>query len=116
MFTRRDTTKMLLGSAAATAFPSVAGAGKREDWVAAIQKALASATRPGGGTRLTLTQFGFRKSGGRASMAAIVRMDWPPGIRTRRFDVRGASEQGAFEALVEQVTAEFRRANPDGIA
>ncbi len=112
MITRRDTTRLILASVAAVALPSVAGAASRDEWIAALQQALANATPPGCGTSLTLTQFGYDKRGRMAGMSAVVRMDWPPGERTRRFDASEKGENETFRALLDQIVGEFGRANP----
>ena len=48
-------------------------------------------------------------------MSALVRMDWKPGYRIRRFEVRGEGETLVFNELIAEITAEFRKANPDGV-
>ena len=116
MINRRDTTRLLLGGAAAAALPLPANAASREEWIAAMQRALAKATRPGGGTKLTLIKFGFGKRGRRVAMSAAVRMDWPPGFRCRRFEVRGEGENAVFRQLLGEVIGEYRKVNPNGVA
>ena len=115
MLNRRDTTKLIVAGAAAAAVPGVAGATSREEWIRDVQRALREATRPGGATKLSLTRFGFGKKGRRVAMSAVVRMDWKPGYRTRRFEVRGEGETMVFNELIAGITAEFRKANPDGV-
>ena len=115
MLTRRETTKLILGTAVAGALPLSAGAATRDEWAAAMGQALKSATVPNTHTELTLAAFGFGRKGGTAGMSAIVRMDWAPGFRTRRFVVRADGEQAAFKELVGQVVDTFRAANPDGV-
>ena len=115
MLNRRDTTKLIVASAAATALPRAVKAASREDWVRDVRRALREATRPGSATRLTLTRFGFGKKGRRVAMSAVVRMDWAPGHRIRRFEVRGKGETLVFNELIAEITAEFRKANPVGV-
>ena len=115
MINRRDTTRLLFGGAAAAALPLPANAASREEWVAAMQQALTKATRPGGSTKLTLAKFGFGKRGHRVAMSAVVRMDWPPGYRSRRFEARGEGENAVFRELLAEVIGEYRRANPNGV-
>ena len=115
MLNRRDTTKLIVAGAAATALPGAAKAASREDWVRDVQRALREATKPGGATKLTLTRFGFGKKRRRVAMSAVVRMDWAPGHRIRRFEVRGKGETLVFNELMAEITAEFRKSNPDGV-
>lgn len=115
MLSRRDTTKLIAAGAAAAALPRAAKAASREAWIRDVQRALRKATKPGSATKLTLTRFGFGKRGRRVAMSAVVRMDWQPGYRTRRFEVRGKGETLVFNELMASITAEFRKANPDGV-
>lgn len=111
MITRRDTTKLLLGSAIATALPGGAGAASRDEWIRALNIALGQATR--GKTRLRLTGFGVQTTRRQTVMAAVVRMDWPPGFRTRPFNITADTEKEAFNTLVRAVIDEFKSVNPE---
>ena len=115
MITRRDTTRLLLGAAAALAMPTGLAAATREEWLGAMESALKSATVPGAGTELTLVGFDFAKTRSGAAMSAVVQMTWPPGIRRRPFTASEAGERETFIRLVGNIVAEFRAANPDGV-
>lgn len=112
MITRRDTARLILAGAATAMLPAPGLAASKDAWINALQDALANATPQGCGTRLTLTQFGFRKRGRTAAMSAIVRMDWPAGLRTRRFDASEPGENEAFNRLYRDIVREFGSANP----
>lgn len=115
MITRRDTALMLLASAACAALPKGVFAATAEEWQAALDQALVAAAVPNSGTRLTQASFEFAKSRNGAGMIAVVRMDWPPGYRTRRFVAKEAGEQETFKRLVGDIVAGFRAANPGGV-
>lgn len=112
MPTRRDTTKLILAGAASLAFPAMGKAATAEEWAATLQEALSRATPAGCGTRLTLLSFGFDKRGRTAGMSAVVQMDWPPGLRRRRFDASEQGEQEAYARLWRDILREFGSANP----
>lgn len=115
MITRRDTTRLLLAGAASLAIPPTALAATAEEWRQAFEGALDAAMIPEQGTRLTLVHFGFGRKSGWAGFSAVVRMDWPPGMRTRRFDATAEGERETFKALVESMLDEFRRVNSHGV-
>lgn len=115
MITRRDTARLLLASAAAAALPLRLSAATAEEWAAALDKALTAAVVPGSGTLLSRGHFEFGKTGRQAGMIAVIRMDWPPGYRTRKFIAKETGEQETFRRLVEKVLAEFQWVNPGGL-
>lgn len=115
MITRRDTTRLLLASVACAALPGSLFAATAEEWQAALEKALVAAMVPGSETRLSLAAFDFGKKGKDTGMVAVVRMDWAPGYRSRRFVATETGEQETFKRLVTRIVDEFRRANPDGV-
>lgn len=116
MITRRDTTRLLLGTAAAALVPGVSHGATREEWIAILGERLAQATPPGCGTTLSLVSFGVDKKGGNAGMSAVVQMDWSPGFRKRRFDASARGEQATYDLLVADIVREFARANPGCVA
>lgn len=115
MFTRRDTTKLLLGSVAALALPTGLAAASRDEWLGAMQGALRSATAPNAGTELGLVSFDFDRKGPGANMVAVVHMDWTRGVRRRVFAASEGSERETFMRLVGTVVSEYRRVNPAGV-
>lgn len=115
MITRRDTTMMLLAATAASSLPGRARAASAEEWKRALEQALDAASVTGKGTRLSLVDFGFGKKSGWSGFSTVVRMDWPPGMRTRRFDLTAEGEQQTFKRLIGMILAEFRQANPEGV-
>lgn len=115
MFTRRDTARLLIASAASAALPGGVFAATPEEWAAALDQALVAAAVPGSGTTLTCASFEFGRTGSTIGMITVVRMDWRPGFRTRRFIAKETGEQATFKRLVTDIVAEFRAANPDGV-
>jgi hypothetical protein len=117
MITRRETTKLLLGTiAAAASLPSLARAARRDDWMAELTERLARLAPAGGGKTLTLVRFEDRASAGEVRMSAVVRMDWTPGVRSRRFEAAAQVERDAFEALVRDIGRGFGLDASDRVA
>ncbi|MBT8417150.1 MAG: hypothetical protein KJO42_06890 [Silicimonas sp.] len=115
MITRRDTARLLLATAASAALPPLAHAATGEEWRGAVEQALRAAEVPSVGTRLNLVDFGFGSKSGWVGFSAVIRMDWPPGVRKRRFDLTAEGEQATFKAFVTMFVGEFRRVNPAGV-
>ena len=84
----------------------------RDDWARALQQGLNDHLVSDCDGKLTLSQFGMGNQGGRVAMASVIRLDWPPGIRSRRFDANGSDEQAVFEQLLNQALFSFAKAWP----
>lgn len=109
--TRRDVSKLLLSGTAVGLSPLPLGAATPQEWAARFEKDLRSHLLPGCDGTLTLEAFGF-ESAERARMAAVVRLDWPPGMRKRRFDSVGDKPDTTYNALLNQALFEFAKAWP----
>lgn len=92
--------------------PASAKAQSRDDWARALQQALNDHLVSDCDGKLTLNRFGMGKRGGRVVMVSVIRLDWPPGMRSRRFEASGSSEQAVFNQLVNQALFSFAKAWP----
>ena len=110
--TRRDATKLVLAGPALAAVPLPAGARTPEEWAALLQQELSTHLVPGCDGTLKLQTFDMRRRGNRVQMAAVIRLDWPPGYRTRRFDALGDKESAAYSAVLNQALLSFAKAWP----
>ena len=115
--TRRETSKLLIGGAAAMASASPASAflHKKPDWPVRLQQDLDGHLLPFCDGKLTVTGWGM-KPGQRVVMASIIRLDWPPGRRTRKFQATGDEAEATYNALLNQALFEFGRAWPGCVA
>ena len=113
MLTRRETTGLLLASAAGAAVPGLGVA--QEDWAAKLERMLTSAVAPASGTRFSILRFEHSRLQGSSAFSAVVGMDWQAGYRQRLFEARGAGEVAQFEALVRDILKTFQSANRDAI-
>ena len=109
---RRDTGRLILAGTAAMVLPETALAQSNQPWARRLERELNDHLLPGCGGRFTVTGFGERRHKGREVMAAIVRMDWPPGTRQRRFDAAGDRKKATYNNLVNQALFEFGKAWP----
>jgi hypothetical protein len=110
--TRRDSAKLFLAAAGVTVLPGFAAAKSQEHWAARLQEELNRHLLPGCDATLTLTAFGMGRRGGKVGMAAVIRLDWPPGNRQRRFDATETGEDRAFERILNTALLEFAAAYP----
>ncbi len=111
--TRRDATKLALASAGAVALPRVAEARSNRAWARRLTKDMNRRLARGCDGRFSVTAFGqARRSDGQYHFAAIIRLDWPPGFRTRRYDGIKATENDAYDDLLAQALKHFRHAWP----
>ena len=96
-FTRRETGTMFLSAAVASASsaPAFAAGGFGQQ----LERDLNSRFLPGAEGLFTVIGFGSARVQGKVAMAAVVRLDWPPGWRSRRLDVVGDTPQDAYDQL-----------------
>jgi hypothetical protein len=87
-----------LGGRALAARPSAARLAE------ALNRALV--TNPAA-ARFEVPALAMTAEAGSTRMVAEVRLDWAPGLRMRRFEARGATEEAAWGALVHAALAEF---------
>lgn len=112
--TRRSVTQILLAAPAFAALPSVAPARSNLDWAEGLTAALNKRLEPGCDGRFRVTAFGqFRRDDGKYHFATVVRLDWPPGFRTRRYDAIRDTEDEAFRQLFLDAHAHFSGAWPE---
>jgi hypothetical protein len=124
MLTRRAVNTGLASLVAlAWGVPSTGAAAQapEADFAARLQRDLDAAVRPGcGDTRLTLARFTVARTatGARTAfrMDAVVRMDWPPGMRQRPFLFYAPDPEQTYAGLRARVLAEFAAAHPGCIA
>lgn len=112
-FTRRDTSKLLLASAAlaGSLSPAAAFFHKKPDWPTKLQKDLNKHVIPGCNGTLTLTGFGIQ-SGQKVKMETVIQLNWPPGTRTRKFTAIGADAEATYNALLNQALFDFAKSWP----
>lgn len=115
--TRRDATKLVLAgpALAAGAGPAAAFLHRRrapDDWPSRLQAELDAHLMPDCDGKLTLKAFDMARPGGRVQMAAVIQLDWPPGLRRRLFNAFGDEEDAAFQALLNQALFSFAKAWP----
>lgn len=113
--TRRETSRLLLAGALlpATALPGTAASS--QGWARRFQRDLDAHLVAGCDGRLTLQGFGMGNRDGQALMAGVVQLDWPPGMRRRRFEAAGDREDLAYRQLLNLTLASFAKAWPAGI-
>ena len=110
--TRRDTGRLILASTSLLAIPGVAVAQNNEDLARQLQQEMNDHLLPGCGGQFRVTGFGAGRRSGRTVMAAIIRLDWPPGMRQRRFDAAGDNRPATYRNIVNQALFEFGKAWP----
>ena len=115
--TRRDAAKLVLVGPALAAGTSPAAAflhrrPSPDDWPSRLQAELDTHLMPNCDGKLTLKAFDVARPGGRVQMAAVIQLDWPPGVRRRRFDAFGDEEDAAFQALLNRALFSFAKAWP----
>ena len=113
-WTRRDATKLLVAGASLAATPLPVAAASNEEWADRLAADLNGTLSPGCDGVFSITQFGqLRRDDGKTHLAAVVRLDWPPGFRTRRYDAIKPSEKDAYLHLLLEAYDHFRKAWPN---
>lgn len=110
--TRREATKLVLAGSALALSPLSAIAQSPEQWAAQLQQDLNSHLLPGCDGKLTLKGFDMRRGSSRFQMATVIELEWPPGMRSRRFDAFGDKDDAAYRALLNQALFSFAKAWP----
>ena len=113
---RRDTGRLILAGTAALAAPTPGLAQSDRDLAGRLQQELNDRLFPGCAGQFTVTGFGSARRKGRDMMAALIRLDWPPGMRQRRFDASGDGKDATLDNIVTQALFEFGRAWPECVA
>lgn len=120
MITRR--ALVLSGTAAALLpLPSLAQSRKERErilglWREQLQADLDAKLARGCGGRFSVLDFQYLPAKGGLEMNAVVQLDWPPGIRRRKFRHAGSEAQDVYRALRDEARGTFRQAWPDCIA
>ena len=100
--TRRTFGALTLSVPLAGAAASVGVAAPLED---RLRSALRSLDLPYQPAKASLVRLSARPTGG---FSVVVRLDWPPGVRQRRFQSAAVDEVEAFDALLSEIEAYFR--------
>ncbi|NNE79584.1 MAG: hypothetical protein HKN18_04845 [Silicimonas sp.] len=112
MITRRDTAKLVLAGAAMPLVPRAAFARQPEDWARLLQRRLDEHLVTGCDGKLTLVQFGMARRSGKSYMVGAIRLDWPPGYRSREFRADGPDDQAVFDHLLNLALFNFAKVWP----
>lgn len=108
--TRRDATRLVLAGTALAVSPLPGFAATKEEWAIRLQADLNTHLLPNCNGKLTLDAFGAGRQQNKVQMAAIIRLDWPPGTRTRRFDAFGEKDEATYASLLNQALFSFAKA------
>jgi|GEM_PF-5786216 len=98
--TRRETSRLLVASVAASALPLPAAAASSQKWAQRLQRELQARFVYHDMGTIELQRFGMARRSGGYVMAGVVRLDWPPGERRRRYEASGKKEKDAFNQLL----------------
>lgn len=110
--TRRDAAKLVLAGPALALSPLPAVGQSPQQWAQRLQDDLDTHLLPGCDGTLRLVAFDARGNKRRIQMAAIIQLDWPPGMRRRRFDAAGEKGDAVYNALLNQALFSFAKAWP----
>lgn len=110
--TRREASKLVLAGPVLAATPLAAMAQSREQWAVQLQQDLDSHLLPGCDGKLTLKAFDMGRRASQFQMAAVIELNWRPGLRRRRFDAFGDKDDAAYRALLNQALFSFAKAWP----
>ena len=116
MLTRRDTTRLLLAGTAVSLLPAPALARSRGAWERHLRRQLKTSLLPGCDGKLTLLGFDKQTKDDKVWMQCDIRLDWPPGYRTRRFEATEPDEDASFQLLYARAMAAFDKAWPGCLA
>ena len=110
MLTRRDTGRLMLSSGFLTLLPGGAEARSKAAWEDDLRGILDRGLYPGCKGKLTLLDFDMGDADNRVWMECVIRMDWPPGWRVRKFHAKQRHDWVAFELMVARAQAAFDEA------
>ena len=113
--TRRETTGLLIASAAVTLVPSSAAAETAETLALKLGDALNGRLLRGCEGRFAVPDFELSGTRRNVIMQATVQLNWPPGMRKRPFHSAGGSQQEAIVAMFKDALREFGSAWPECI-
>ncbi|MEO9826976.1 MAG: hypothetical protein ABJF50_21460 [Paracoccaceae bacterium] len=111
--TRRDATALILASTGSLLLPSVAKAETAESLARKLGDALNGRLTPNCGGRFSTVKFKLEGTRKDVIMRSVLRLDWPPGARTRNFRSTGGSQQEAIVKMFHDALKEFGGAWPD---
>ena len=113
MITRRQTTGFLLASATAPLMPGAAVAEDAESLARKLSEALNGRLQSGCGGQFFTVRFKLEGTRKNVVMRSVVRLDWPPGLRTRAFRSTGGNQQEAITAMFRQSLGAFHDVWPE---
>lgn len=112
LFTRRQTSGLLLASATATLVPTLAGAETEESLARKLGDALNGRLIQNCSGKFDVRAFRLEGTRKNVVMRSVVRLNWPPGMRQRLFRSTGTSQQEAIVAMFKDCVQEFGGAWP----
>lgn len=112
MITRRQTTGFLLAIATAPLIPTAAAAEDADSLARKLSEALNGRLQSGCGGQFSTVRFQLEGTRKNVVMRSVIRLDWPPGLRTRGFRSTGGSQQEAITAMFAQSLGAFHDAWP----
>lgn len=113
MLTRRQTTGLLIASGTASLIPAAVLAEDADTLARKLTEALNGRLKRGCGGQFTTTGFELGGTRKNVVMRSVIRLDWPPGMRTRGFRSTGANQQEAITDMFRQSLSKFHDAWPD---
>ena len=113
MITRRQTTGFLLASATASLIPTAAVAEDEETLARKLSEALNGRLQSDCGGNFSIVGFKLEGTRKNVVMRSVIRLDWPPGLRTRGFRSIGGNQQEAITAMFRQSLGAFHDAWPE---
>ena len=123
MITRRDASKLVLaGSASALlSLPALAQSQAERErilglWKKRLQIDMDRSLARGCDGRFTVLDFRYIPGRGDLEMVAVIRLDWPPGLRIRRYARQGADAEAVYQAMKGDALGHFTDAWPDCVA
>ena len=123
MINRRDASKLVFaGSAAALLpLPSLAQSQAERErilglWKKRLQKEMNRSLARGCAGTFTVLDFQYIPGQGSLEMICVIRLDWPPGFRVRRYAQQGADAETVYQAMKGEALAHFGGAWPNCVA
>ena len=120
MITRRDASKLALAASASALLPLPAlGQSQAEKerilglWKKRLQIDMDRALKRGCDGRFTVLDYQYIPGRGSLDMSTVIRFDWPPGLRIRRYARRGDDAETVYQAMKGDALGYFNGAWPD---
>lgn len=120
MITRRDASKLVLAGSAAALLPLPTLAQSKAEqqrilglWKKRLQIDMDKSLAPGCDGRFTVLDYQYIPGRGSLDMISVIRLDWPPGLRIRRYARRGSDAETVYQAMTGDALNYFNGAWPD---